>query len=446
MAMFQDTGITDRLSISNAQGDYSYSNIEEYVRHYKSRLLKEANLDKIITLEPKERKQTIERLVYNMIEDERVIIPSFDIKRIIEEIINESVGYGPLEELLRDPTITEIMVNGPHDVHIERRGRLEKTNIRFKDDQHIRHIIDRIIAPLGRRIDSSSPMVDARLHDGSRVNATIPPVSLDGPVISIRKFNADPLKLSDLMSFGSMASEMGQFLTAAVQAKANVLVSGGTGSGKTTLLNVLSASIPPGERIITIEDMAELRFQYDNLVRMEARPPNMEGTGEISIRHLVKNALRMRPDRIIVGEVRGSEAIDMLQAMNTGHEGSLTTIHANSPRDALGRLEAMVIMSGLPLTVDVIRGYFVGAIDLIVQTSRLTDGKRKIVSIAEVSEHDGKIQINDIFRFRRDGVAEDGTVLGEFEATGYVPQLKKRIQSFGLSISEQLFEKGDLSC
>ncbi|GAA0376159.1 CpaF family protein [Bacillus horti] len=440
------TEISTTLNFSDVQNDFTYTKIEEYVRHYKARLIKEANLDKIIVLEPTERKQKIERLIHGMIEEERVIIPSFDIKRIIEEIINESVGYGPLEELLSDSSITEIMVNGPDDIHIERKGRLEKTSIRFKDEQHIRHIIDRIIAPLGRRIDSSSPMVDARLHDGSRVNATIPPVSLDGPVISIRKFNAKPLGLDNLISYGSLVPDMGKFLQAAVQSKANILVSGGTGSGKTTLLNVLSNSIPVGERIITIEDMAELRFQYENMVRMEARPPNMEGKGEISIRHLVKNALRMRPDRIIVGEVRGSEAIDMLQAMNTGHEGSLTTIHANSPKDAIGRLEAMVIMSGLPLTVDVIRGYFVGALDLIVQTSRLADGKRKIVSIAEVVEIEGSMQINEIFRFRRDGVNESGDVMGEFEATGYLPEIVQRFKSFGVSLPDSFFEQRSLSC
>lgn len=319
-----------------------------------------------------------------------------------------------------------------------------RSDVRFKDEQHIHHIIDRIIAPLGRRIDESSPMVDARLMDGSRVNATIPPVSLDGPSVSIRKFTKDPFSLDDLIAFGSFHGTMGKFLQSVVQAKCNILVSGGTGSGKTTLLNVLSSSIPRGERVVTIEDMAELRFVYENLVRLEARPSNMEGTGEITIRQLVKNALRMRPDRIIVGEVRGDEALDMLQAMNTGHEGSLTTVHANSPKDALGRLEAMVIMSGLPLSVEVIRGYFVGALDLIVQSERLTDGKRKLVSIAEMSEVDGKIQINDIFRFKRETTDADGNVVGHFEATGYVPKVFDRIQSFGIHLDEQIFKEGAL--
>ena len=405
----------------DAKWAVTQSQVDIWVKHYKSRLIKEANLESLIVLNPIERKQTIERLVLQMISEERVIIPNDQIEEIIQQLINESVGYGPLEALLKDDSITEIMVNGPNDVFIERNGKLEQSGVRFNNEEHIRHIIDRIIAPLGRRIDESSPMVDARLLDGSRVNAIIPPISLDGPSISIRKFRKDPFSLEDLMAFGSFSMEMGEFLRAAVQAKTNILVSGGTGSGKTTLLNVLSESIPKGERIVTIEDMAELRFSYDNLVRLEARPPNMEGTGEVMIRHLVKNALRMRPDRIIVGEVRGSEAIDMLQAMNTGHEGSLTTVHANSPKDALGRLEAMVIMAGLPLTVDVIRGYFVGALDLIVQTSRFSDGKRRIVNIAELIEEDGEIIAKDIFVFHSTATLPDGRIEGEFRPTGYIP-------------------------
>lgn len=420
----------------------SQSQVDVWVSHYKSRLIKEANLESIIILQPTERKQTIERLILQMIDDEKVIIPNEQIEEIIQQLINESVGYGPLEELLKDDAITEIMVNGPSDIFIEKQGKLEKSPVRFNNEEHIRHIIDRIIAPLGRRIDESSPMVDARLLDGSRVNAIIPPISLDGPSISIRKFKKDPYTLDDLMAFDSFSEDMGTFLKAAVVAKANILVSGGTGSGKTTLLNVLSDSIPPGERIVTIEDMAELRFSYENLVRLEARPPNMEGTGEVKIHHLVRNALRMRPDRIIVGEVRGSEAIDMLQAMNTGHEGSLTTVHANTPKDALGRLEAMVIMSGLPLTVDVIRGYFVGALDLIVQTSRFTDGRRRIVNISELVEEDGHIKVKDIFVFNRTATLPDGRIEGRFHATGYIPNLFNRITSFGIPYDKKVFNEG----
>ncbi|WP_404453919.1 CpaF family protein [Virgibacillus necropolis] len=414
---------------------------EQWVNHYKNRIINEADLETITTLPPDERKQTIERLVNQMIDEERVIIPRDDTEAIINHIINESVGYGPLEALLKEEDITEIMVNGPREIYIERGGRLEKSLVQFKNQQHIRHIIDRIIAPLGRRIDESSPMVDARLIDGSRVNAVIPPVSLDGPKISIRKFNKTPFSLHDLLTFGTFSGQISEFLQAIVKAKCNVLVSGGTGSGKTTLLNVLSSSIPAGERVVTIEDMAELRFNYDNLVRLEARPPNMEGTGEITIRHLVKNALRMRPDRVIVGEVRGTEALDMLQAMNTGHEGSLTTVHANTPKDALKRLEAMIVMSGLSLTSDVISGYFVGALDLIIQTERLTDGKRRIVSIAEISENDGKVEINEIYKFVRQGVDQHGMVKGYFTATGYVPKVLERIKAFGVQVSDNLFER-----
>ncbi|UTR11092.1 CpaF family protein [Evansella sp. LMS18] len=442
----QKAGIKPGTAVLSSAGAENIRDqeVDRWVRHYKNRLIKEADLASITALEPVERKQTIERLVSAMIEEERVIIPSQVMQEIIKQLINESVGYGPLEALLEDDEITEIMVNGPKAIFIEKNGRLEKTTVRFKDENHIRHIIDRIIAPIGRRIDESSPMVDARLHDGSRVNAAIPPVSLDGPVISIRKFKRDPFAMEDLIQFDSFHPVMGEFLKALVKAKCNILVSGGTGSGKTTLLNVLSSAIPPGERIVTIEDMAELRFNYDNLVRMEARPPNMEGTGEIAIGHLVKNALRMRPDRIIVGEVRGTEALDMLQAMNTGHEGSLTTVHANSPKDALGRLEAMVIMSGLPLSVDVIRGYFVGALDIIVQSERLTDGKRRLVNISEITEDNGKVYLKDIFRFSRKGTDENGRVLGDFEATGYIPEAYQKIRSFGLTLSDDIFKEGTL--
>ncbi|QQS98574.1 CpaF family protein [Peribacillus psychrosaccharolyticus] len=441
MSWIEKASRTATISM-RADWDVNRSQTDIWIRHYKTRLIKETNLENITTLAPMERKVTIERLVKQMIEEEKVIIPNEQIDQIIQQIINESVGYGPLEVLLRDESITEIMVNGPNEIFIERNGKLENTDVHFKDNDHVRHIIDRIIAPLGRRIDESSPMVDARLQDGSRVNAVIPPISIDGPSISIRKFRKDPYSLDDLINFESLSDEMASFLRMAVKAKTNILVSGGTGSGKTTLLNVLSDSIPEGERIVTIEDMAELRFSYNNLIRLEARPPNMESKGEVTIRHLVKNALRMRPDRIIVGEVRGSEAIDMLQAMNTGHEGSLTTVHANTPKDALGRLEAMVIMSGLPLTVDVIRGYFVGALDLIVQTSRFTDGKRRIVNISELVEEKGDMVAKDIYRFNRKATLSDGSIIGEFVATGYIPKVYERFLSFGIEFPRERFESG----
>ncbi|TRM12064.1 CpaF family protein [Lentibacillus cibarius] len=415
--------------------------LDELVNHFKQRLLNEANLDSITSLPSQERKQTIERLLLQMISEEKIIVKQEDLKQIVNFIINESVGYGPLEKLLADDSITEIMVNGPSEIYIERHGKLSKTDVRFRDENHIRHIIDRVIAPLGRRIDESSPMVDARLHDGSRVNAIVPPISLDSPSLTIRKFRKTPFSMNDLLNYSSMTEEMASFLQAAIMSKCNIIVSGGTGSGKTTLLNVLSESIVQGERIVTIEDMAELRFQYDNIVRLEARPENAEGTGAITIRQLVKNALRMRPDRIIVGEVRGTEAFDMLQAMNTGHEGSLTTVHANSPKDALGRLEAMVIMSGLQLTTDVISKYFVGAIDLIVQMDRLIDGNRKITRISELSTNENGLVVNDIYRFNQTSANSQGQVKGDFELTDYRPEVIDRFRRYGLDIPEDMREK-----
>ncbi|PTQ53567.1 MAG: Type II/IV secretion system ATP hydrolase TadA/VirB11/CpaF, TadA subfamily [Hydrogenibacillus schlegelii] len=412
--------------------------IEERVEHFKNRIIREANLEEIIKLPVEERKRTIERMVYQMIQEEKEIYPRDVLETIVKLIVNESVGYGPLEVLLQDPEITEIMVNGPNDVFIEKNGRLEKTSIGFKDEAHIRHIIDRIIAPLGRRIDDSSPMVDARLPDGSRVNAVIPPISLNGPVLSIRKFNRVPITLERLVELGSVAPEMAEFMKALVRAKVNILFSGGTGSGKTTLLNALSQFLPEGERIITIEDMAELKIMHPNLVRLEARPANVEGRGEITIRQLVRNALRMRPDRIIVGEVRGPEAIDMLQAMNTGHEGSLTTLHANSAQDAIGRLEAMVLMSDLPLNVEVVDRHFISAIEIIIQAERMIDGSRRVVSISEVVLQDGQIDVRDIFAFRY-RVSAHNQVEGRHVATGYVPRVYEKILRLGIDLPRTIF-------
>jgi len=412
--------------------------IEERVEHFKSRIIREANLEEIIKLPVEERKQTIERMAYQMIQEEKEIYPRDVLETIVKLVVNESVGYGPLEVLLQDPEITEIMVNGPNDVFIEKNGRLEKTPITFKDEAHIRHIIDRIIAPLGRRIDDSSPMVDARLPDGSRVNAGIPPISLNGPVLSIRKFNRTPITLERLVELGSVSPEMAEFMRALVRVKVNILISGGTGSGKTTLLNALSQFLPEGERIITIEDMAELRIVHPNLVRLEARPPNVEGRGEITIRQLVRNALRMRPDRIIVGEVRGPEAIDMLQAMNTGHEGSLTTLHANSAQDAIGRLEAMVLMSDLPLNVEVVDRHFITAIEIIIHAERLIDGSRRVVSISELVLQDGQVDVRDIFVFRY-RVDAHNRVKGRHVATGYVPRVHEKILRLGIDLPRKIF-------
>jgi pilus assembly protein CpaF len=409
----------------------SIDQLDQLFQHYKERLLKETNLDHLVNLSTYQRRRTIERLIHDMMEEEKVIISHSDRTKLLEMILNDSVGFGPLEPLLRDEEVTEIMVNGPNEVYVEKKGKISLAPITFKNNEHIRHIIERIVAPIGRRIDESSPLVDGRLEDGSRVNAAIPPVAIHGPVITIRKFKKDPYTMRDLISFGSLSEEMALFLEMATAAKLNIIISGGTGSGKTTLLNVVSAAIPQGERIITIEDMAELRLNRKNVVSLEARPANMEGTGEITIRQLVKNSLRMRPDRIVVGEVRGEEAFDMLQAMNTGHEGSLTTIHANSPQDAMSRLEAMIIMGNPSLTVDVVKPYIAAAVNLVVQTLRLSDGTRKIVSIAEAVYEHGQLVLREIFRFHRRGVKVDGTVTGGFEPTGYVPNCYARFQAFG---------------
>ncbi|RXT07833.1 CpaF family protein [Ammoniphilus sp. CFH 90114] len=441
MAIFNKLGA--RLA-ENPLADKKYTDpIDVMFEHYKERLLKETNLDQLIRLPVHQKRRTIEKLIHDMMEEEKVIIPSEDKERLLRMILDDSVGYGPLEPLLGDEEITEIMVNAPNEVYVEKAGKISLTPITFKNHEHIRNIIDRIIAPIGRRVDESSPLVDGRLEDGSRVNAAIPPVALYGPVLTIRKFKKDPYTIQNLIDFTSMSEKMAQFLEAAVASKLNIIISGGTGSGKTTLLNVLSAAIPHGERVITIEDMAELRLNRRNVVSLEARPANMEGTGEIGIRQLVKNALRMRPDRIIVGEVRGGEALDMLQAMNTGHEGSLTTIHANTAQDALSRLEAMIIMSNPSLTVDVVKPYISSAVNLIVQTIRLSDGTRKVVSVSEVQGKGGGLILHDIFKFQREGVELDGTVLGEFQATGFVPQCYTRLKAFGQEIPVEFFSRGE---
>lgn len=414
--------------------------ISELVEHYKMRVLKEANLDFLTSLPQGEMRLRIEQMISQFMSEEKIILPRHDKENLLTRIIDESIGYGPLEPLLNDSSITEILINGYKEIYIERMGKLQLSSITFKDEDHVRHVIDRIVAPLGRRIDESSPMVDARLPDGSRVNAVIPPISLNGPLVSIRKFRKDPFKMDDLLKLGTLNETLSLFLDAVVKAKMNILISGGTGSGKTTLLNVLGNSIPARERVITIEDSAELRLDKPNVVGMEARPENMEGKGEITIRHLVKNSLRMRPDRIIVGEVRGAEAFDMLQAMNTGHEGSITTVHANTPFDALRRVEGMVIMAGMDLPSQIVREYIVGALDIVVQSSRLTDGTRKITSICEIHRNnDGVIDIKEIFTFKRQGLKENGQVEGYFTATGYIPKCIERIQAFGINLPLNLF-------
>jgi len=363
-----------------------------------------------------------------------------DRQRLTQELIDEILGFGPITPLLQDPTVSEIMVNGPHQIYVERNGKLVKTDINFYDDKHVLHIIEKIVAPLGRRIDESQPMVDARLPDGSRVNAIIPPLALNGPILTIRKFAADPFTVNDLIRFGSLTAEMAVFLEACVKGRLNILVSGGTGSGKTTTLGVLSGFIPEDERIITIEDAAELQLRQSHVVTLETRPANIEGKGAITIRDLVKNSLRMRPERIIVGEVRSGEALDMLQAMNTGHDGSLTTGHANTPRDMLSRLETMVLMSGMDLPVRAIREQISSALDVVVQQSRLRDGSRRITHITEVLGMEGDIIVlQDVFRYEQSGIDNLGKVIGRFQATGIWPHCMDRLIATGQNLPDNLF-------
>ncbi len=383
----------------------------------------------------------IRAVIARIVDEEGV--PPLRREELIQGLVDEITGYGPIQPLLDDPEVTEVMVNGPDQVWVERRGKLLKTPVRFRDARHILKIIEKIVSPLGRRIDESSPMVDARLPDGSRVNAIIPPLALKGPTLTIRKFSAEPLTVADLIRFGTLTEEMAEFLNACVRARLNILVSGGTGSGKTTTLNVLSSFVPPDERIITIEDAAELRLAQEHVVSLETRPPNVEGRGEITMRQLVKNALRMRPDRIIVGEVRGGEALDMLQAMNTGHDGSLTTGHANSPRDMLSRLETMVLMAGMELPVSAIRQQIASALDLIVHQARFRDGTRKITHITEVlGMEDDVITTQDIWVYEQTGVSPEGRVQGRFVPTGIRPACYERIVRQGLKLPAAVFEGG----
>jgi pilus assembly protein CpaF len=361
-------------------------------------------------------------------------------EEIVEHIVWEIIGLGPIEPLFRDPTITDILVNNSRNIFIERKGKLTRINAQFRNDAHLMAVIDRIVSRVGRRVDESSPMVDARLPDGSRVNAIIPPLALDGPVLSIRRFGAD-LTVQQLIEYGSVTQDMLQLLAGCVKARLNVLISGGTGSGKTTLLNALSSFIPSDERLITIEDAAELRLQQEHVVRLETRPPNSEGRGEVIARDLVKNALRMRPDRIIVGEVRGAEALDMLQAMNTGHEGSLSTIHSNSPRDALSRLETMILMAGTNLPNRAMREQIASALDVIVQVQRLSDGGRRLISIVEVAGMEGDVvTTQEIFRYRRRGVTPEGRIVGAFEPTGVRPLFTEKLKIAGVELPRGLFE------
>ena len=388
----------------------------------------------------KELRRLVEGMCADAIKDNPFAIPLGDRERLVEELISEILGLGPIEPLLKDPSVTEVMVNGPDSIYIERKGRLQKTDVRFRNTEHLMHIIDRIVTAVGRRVDESSPMVDARLADGSRVNVIIPPLSLTGPCVTIRKFSKDVLTVDKMIEFGSFDQRMAEFLEDCVKGRLNIVVSGGTGSGKTTLLNVLSSYVPASERIVTLEDSAELQLKQDHVVTLETRPPNIEGEGEVTMRDLVRNALRMRPDRIIVGECRTGEALDMLQAMNTGHDGSMTTAHANSARDELSRLETMVLMSGMELPLRAIRSQIASAVDIIVQIARLRDGSRKIINIAEVTGMEGDIiTLQDLFYFENHGVDQDGRITGAFLTSGLRPLCTEKLAMNGVTLPPDLF-------
>jgi pilus assembly protein CpaF len=408
--------------------------------HIHQVLLGRIDLEAMESLSPESLKEELRQMVERLLVEENLVLNAGERRTLVRDIQYEMLGFGPLEPLLADPTVSDILVNTHRQVYVERRGRLELTDIGFVDDDHLMKIIDKIVSRVGRRVDESSPMVDARLPDGSRVNAIIPPLAIDGPILSIRRFATVPLEISNLIEYRSLSEEMAQFIGALSEAKINILISGGTGSGKTTLLNILSGFIPTYERIVTIEDAAELQLQQPHVVRLETRPPNIEGRGEVPQRALVRNALRMRPDRIILGETRGPEALDMLQAMNTGHEGSMTTVHANTPRDALARLESMIAMAGVDLPAKAARAQVASAIGVIIQTSRLSDGTRRITSIQEITGMEGDtMTMQEIFVFKQTGVAASGAVEGHFTATGVRPRFWDRLVTRGINLPETLF-------
>jgi pilus assembly protein CpaF len=405
-----------------------------------SKVINEIDLESLNRLPEATAREQLRKVILDVLQREKTPLTMTEREQIVGEILDEVFGLGPMQTLLADPTLSDILVNGAYDVYVERRGKLERANVRFNDNDHLMRIIDRIVSRVGRRVDESSPMVDARLRDGSRVNVIIPPLSLDGPILSIRRFGTDPLTATDLLDNDTLTPEMLELLKAAVQGKLNAIISGGTGAGKTTLLNVLSSYIPTTERIITIEDAAELQLKQDHVVRLETRPPNIEGKGAIKQRQLVINALRMRPDRIVVGEVRGEEAVDMLQAMNTGHEGSLTTVHANSPRDALSRIETMVSMANLNLPEKAARQQLASAIHVIIQVTRMTDGTRKITNISEITGMEGPmITMQDLFVFERQGFEENGRVRGKFKPTGIRPKFTEKLFAAGIRLPMDMF-------
>jgi pilus assembly protein CpaF len=399
------------------------------------------DLSRVASISPEQVTRDVTRAAHLVLDAEQVLLSLEDRNRLVDEIHHEVFGLGPLEPLLGDPSVNDILVNGHARIWVEREGKLQPTVARFKDDAHLMRVIDKIVSAVGRRVDELNPMCDARLADGSRVNVVIPPLALDGPSISIRRFAVDPLKAEDLVAVGTLTPAIVELLRGVVKARLNVLISGGTGAGKTTLLNVLSGFIPNDERIVTIEDAAELQLKQEHVVRLETRPANLEGAGRITQRDLVINSLRMRPDRIVVGEVRGAEALDMLQAMNTGHDGSITTVHANSPRDALARIETMVAMSGLDLPQRAIRAQVASALDVVIQLARLSDGRRRLVSLQEIAGMEGEVvTMQEIFKFERHGIDESGHVLGELRATGIRPAFAEKLRVAGIPLPGELFE------
>jgi pilus assembly protein CpaF len=414
---------------------YSNQNFQDMKSRLHRAIISRLDLTRLNTLSPDRVRAEVSRLAEDLLEAENAPISETERDRLVNEVHHELFGLGPLEPLLADQTISDILVNSYSSVYIERRGKLERTAITFKDDEHLMRVIERIVSTVGRRIDEAQPMVDARLPDGSRVNAIIPPLALDGPVLSIRRFGTNPLRMPQLIENGALTKEVALLFEMCVRARLNIVISGGTGAGKTTLLNALSAYIPVNERIVTIEDSAELQLQQPHIVRLETRPANIEGKGEVTQRDLVKNALRMRPDRIVIGEVRGGETIDMLQAMNTGHDGSLTTVHANSPRDALARLETMIQMTGMRLSDRAMRQQISSAVNVVIQVSRLTDGTRRITSISEITGMEGDTTVmQELFKFEQTGVDSTGKVIGHFQTSGIRPRFAERLKQYGMQL------------
>src|SRR5688572_3354687 len=443
MSGLSGTGLSRALSNTNGSmvGQGNSKSFDELKRIIHGKLVDKLDLSRVSDLAGDTLRREIRLVVERLCDTENPLLNRMERERLIDEVLDETFGFGPLEALLKDPTISDILVNGPHKIYVERRGKLEKTDVKFRDNEHLLQIIDRIVSKVGRRVDETSPMVDARLPDGSRVNAIIPPLALDGPTMSIRRFGANPLKLEDLLNYKAFTPEMAMLMEACIKARLNIVISGGTGCGKTTLLNTLSSFIPHDERVITIEDAAELQLQQDHVVRLETRPPNIEGKGAILCRDLVRNALRMRPERIIIGECRGAETLDMLQAMNTGHAGSMTTLHANTPRDAQARMETMIMMAGLELPIKAMRQQISSAVDIIVQANRLQGGPRKITSITEVLGMEQDVIImQEIFRYKQLGIDQNGRAYGQFEATGVRPTFVARLEAAGIKLPTKLFQ------